>query len=314
MSTELDHLRAFRVEEATVDDRARDSAREALLERIQTARAAPRGSAGADPRSRRRRLIVSAGGLATAAAAAVAVAVAAVAIILVGRSPRVSDSVKSSGKLQQLIEPFAVFRRSQTAAERRFDPLERPFARRRSARHRRVTSPILPALTRLATTLPDGERIYLTVERGGGFATGQQPPAYSLGLWVVTNRRDLGGSAQHPNIGGDVAPNVGSRRIAPPAPLLLGRTASTWTSLLPDGVTRVRWVFPRQNGNRTHVYPRPLTIDVAVHGNVAAARLPRTATWEPVIVIWYAADGRVIKTYAGAYPNRVLPPFAPHPR
>jgi hypothetical protein len=76
-------------------------------------------------------------------------------------------------------------------------------------------------------------------------------------------------------------------------------------------VKSVRWVFPRQNGLRTHVYPRPLTVDVPVVDNLAAARVARSATWEPAIIIWQGANGKALKTYKQGDPNTVLPPLVP---
>jgi hypothetical protein len=67
----------------------------------------------------------------------------------------------------------------------------------------------------------------------------------------------------------------------------------------------VRWIFPRENGLRTHVYPTPLTVDVRVENNVAAARVPRSASWDPAVVIWYGANHRPLKTFRFDNPNRV---------
>jgi hypothetical protein len=70
-------------------------------------------------------------------------------------------------------------------------------------------------------------------------------------------------------------------------------------------------VFPRQNVFRTHVYPQALTVDVPVASNVAAARVPRNATSEPVIIAWDGANGKPLKTYEHGDPNKVLPPLIP---
>ncbi len=68
------------------------------------------------------------------------------------------------------------------------------------------------------------------------------------------------------------------------------RPRTLYFEIVPDGVARVRWVFPRQvvgefqPSTPAAVYPRPLTVNVPVRHNVAALELPprgpaTTETW-----------------------------------
>ena len=69
--------------------------------------------------------------------------------------------------------------------------------------------------------------------------------------------------------------------------------------IVPDGVARVRWTFPRHPieplgvPNRLiPVFARALTVTVPVHDNVAAIKLPQRglATTDT----WYAPNGHAI--------------------
>lgn len=66
-------------------------------------------------------------------------------------------------------------------------------------------------------------------------------------------------------------------------------------SVVPDGVARVRWGFPRQYNAHTRLHPRPLVLNVAVRSNIAIARYVRQGI--PSTVSWYAADGHLIERY-----------------
>jgi hypothetical protein len=97
------------------------------------------------------------------------------------------------------------------------------------------------------------------------------------------------------------------------------RGAMTIAFVLPDGVARVRLLFGRQVRPGGHVYRAPLTLDLPVHGNVAAATTTARGVdgLEPLHVTWYAADGHVVKAYTNphlpANPNAVLPQPQPAP-
>lgn len=74
-----------------------------------------------------------------------------------------------------------------------------------------------------------------------------------------------------------------------------GSTASRLYVLVPDGVATVAFYSPPQSvqaGGPT--YRHGLTVTVPVHGNIAAAEIHRQCCSGP-LMIWYGADGRVIK-------------------
>lgn len=237
-------------------------------------------------RGRARRAI---GGLPVALSVIVAFTVAAV-VITTGRhtqSPQTPPQRHTS--LDQLLARFAVLRRPQTQADRSWVPSGQAGSARHYAR-------VISRYTRLATTLSDGERLFLTVEQTQVEQNGQAPGSYLLNLWVVKNGRIVGGESYSPDVGD---------YTSTPGPLAWLDHRETWSSIMPDGVTSVRWIFPRENGLRTHIYPRALTVDVPVVGNVAATRVARSATWDPAVVILYGAHHQPLKTFRSGNPDRV---------
>jgi hypothetical protein len=74
--------------------------------------------------------------------------------------------------------------------------------------------------------------------------------------------------------------------------------AYLWVSLAPDPVATVRWYFPRKEGAFRHVFAHPLRIAVPVRGNVAAAVIDRSGSWNAAKVTWLGADGRVINRFS----------------
>ena len=67
-------------------------------------------------------------------------------------------------------------------------------------------------------------------------------------------------------------------------------------SIVPDGITGVRWVFARQD-QLGFVYRKPITVDVPVRNNVAIATVAaRAPCVSPALVQWYSADGHIVKS------------------
>lgn len=66
-------------------------------------------------------------------------------------------------------------------------------------------------------------------------------------------------------------------------------------SIVPDGVTRVQWVFT-QSGSGS----KPLTVWPKVHGNVALAKVPTRRQVFLSSVAWYGAHGRVIASFGAS--------------
>jgi hypothetical protein len=211
--------------------------------------------------------------------------------------------------LSQLLANFAVLRRPQTAADRSWTPPP-PTRYARS----------LPSLTRLAGTLPDGTRIFLTVQRytGPGWPSVYRVGSYELDINIVAATGDNTYSTNFgPNVNYTVFPLSSA-----PAPILFrhgsaGPTAPAWASIIPDGVSSVRWTFECQNA---HCARRQLTVTVGVHENVAAASIPATepkhgssaaprGLWQPTAAVWYGRGGRVLATYGRPANNLSAPPF-----
>jgi hypothetical protein len=97
------------------------------------------------------------------------------------------------------------------------------------------------------------------------------------------------------------------------------RGSTTIVLVLPDGIARVRLLFGRQTRPGGHAYGVPLTLDIPVHGNVAAATTTARGVGDlqPLRVTWYAADGRTVKAYTNPFlppnPDTVLPRPQPAP-
>jgi hypothetical protein len=87
--------------------------------------------------------------------------------------------------------------------------------------------------------------------------------------------------------------------------------------IVPDGVARVVFVLPRQPGGGSPgapVYRRILKVSAPVHNNVAAVQVNRECCGGQLAMIWYGADGHVVKRIGNlAALNRVLPAPKPGP-
>ncbi len=202
----------------------------------------------------------AAGHAALAVGVAVAVAVAVLAVILVGRSrvahtPATPTHLRTFGGLGRLRAEFGVLRRPQDAADRQLQT-------------RAGTA--IPAFTRLALTLPGGERVYLTVDS----IVRHRTVDYALDTWVVNGRT----SRVTQYIADTPLPAV-------PWRARLGREF-TWISVVPNPVKLVRWTFRRAGSGRAFV------VDVRVHGNVAAALVGSSVAPTAPVAAWYGAGGR----------------------
>jgi hypothetical protein len=171
--------------------------------------------------------------------------------------------------------------------------------------------------TRLARRLPNGDRVFLSIFEK---TPGEPSPSarnYTLEIDILSPH---GGDAS-----ADFAPDV-NYTVHPISTLGLRAGAGkvpTWASIIPDGVTRVRWRFacPPVRAGRCG-QQQPTTVTVPVRGNIAAASVPRTSTIctrsqrrcrTPVAITWYASDGRVVASYSWppkAQPRR--PPVHQH--
>ncbi len=260
-------------------------------------------------RSARRRIPrPSFGGLVAMLSVAVTIAVAVLALALLGRhhptttpaarGPSGLARLERNPEIKQLLDHFAILRRPQTAADRSWAAGQRS--------NPKAGGQVIPSLTRLATTI-DGKRIFLTVDRDSrparpGSRSAQY--AYVLTVALVAGRNNVSEAPYDPN--------VGDYTIMPvPLGLRFGSLSgpSVAVSIVPDGITKVRWVFrcsPARaapcGGRRTEIVNPPL------HGNIAAA--VRSDVSAPPTVTWYGSSGKAVVVYRQHEPGTPNPkPF-----
>lgn len=267
------------------------------------------------PAPSRLRVRLRPGDVAAVLAVAVSLAVAVFALALLGHGPRIAKTPATTPTaarpvptLPQLLANVAVLRRPQTAADRSWPPACKCGSGSRE----------LPKLTRLAATLSDGDRVFLTVARlRVGGQLNQAAGTYALSVEVVDRHGDATGTNFGPNVDYTVFPlSLLPRHGQASAP------APTWVSIIPDGVTHLRWTFacdpallPTRCADR-----RRVIVNLPVHNNVAAARVPATGECDPhggicrppAVVTWYGAGGQVVASFSRtAKSNLTAPPLIP---
>jgi hypothetical protein len=149
--------------------------------------------------------------------------------------------------LPQLLSHFAVLRRPQSAADRAWRP---PGSGDPASRQ-------LPGYTRLLERLAGGVRLFLTVELFSvADSLDQAAGTVSMSIWFV----HPGGATD----GLPYSPNVASYTIWPAS--MEGR----WLSVIPDGVSAVKWTFACVSVNHQCRLRRPgLMLTVPVRNNIA---------------------------------------------
>ena len=273
-------------------------------------RAAERQYSGAgEPKVRRRRRAV-ARNLPAVLAGAVAIAVAVIAVTSLrahsnnGRTPAAASPPASVAD-QQLKSILAVLRRPQTAYDRmmfRRSGLE-------GVRGGPFDVAVEPASARVATITPWGARVMLALASGkssGGFTQGGLVVGYSHGV---------GGCCS-------TATSVEAGRVAWldrwGRLFAGGSTGFRYYQVVPDGVSKVTFVIPRDPSPGEYgapVYRRSLDVSVPVRGNIAAFEEAHRQCCDLMLPeIWYAADGRVIRRIGDlAAVNHVTPAPRPGP-
>jgi len=187
----------------------------------------------------------------------------------------------SGSATRALVAEFAVLRRPQTAADRAV-----PWPSSEIAAHQPFDHPV-PALTRRVFTFPNGRGLFMvvlahpTTSGGPGPAL---PPQLGDGvaLWSICCNgiaQPAGSLAAHEQL-------VPEERGVPQS------TGVYYAySVVPDGVTRVKWIFA---GIRTpkRTWPRA-TVWTTVQNNVAVARVVPFPL--PILsATWYSPNGRII--------------------
>jgi hypothetical protein len=219
-------------------------------------------------------------------------------------APRIPANPTAAPTLGKLLNDFAVLRRPQTAADRSWQPPE--TARYRPRR--------LPALTRLARTLPNGDRVFITVEQLRRAQAGLPASTYVVRAWVV----DRFGQAA----GAGYDATTGRSPVFPFefATASQGSRGSLWTSLAPDGVGSVRWTFTC-NRLVSCAAPSPKEVRVSTSDNVATADVAGAGSCDttaesclqPTAVVWFQRNTRnVLASYARPVVAIATPPPSVH--
>lgn len=273
-----------------------------LLERLRIQpieeRALHASRSGADKSRPRRSARITVGGLAGVFGVVVALAIAGLAVVLIGhhraspnRPPATSTPSSVSSRqpptLKQLLARFRVLRRPQVSADRWHQARTASFVR-----------PI-SQLTRLATPLSNGDRVFLTVDRFLR-AEGDHPPgSYLMIVWLVDGRGRAIVSAPYSSLD--------DYTTIPSALPVIGRSLSNrpvyWIGVVPDGVARVRWTFTcTSSSGDCGSFRGPVTVSVPPISNVVEAQPPTASgCHEPYCRVtkatWYASNGHVIRSF-----------------
>jgi hypothetical protein len=289
-----------------------------------------RRAPGRGDRTRGRRAVPhsSTGTVAVLVSTAAVIAVVLGAVVALGGhqrprrpTPAPAAAASTSGA-RQLVDILGVLRRPQTAADRS------------AALGSRFSSGLLAlagtpdlALMRYATTAPWGERLYVvpmnppTTRQIKSFA--QRFPGARGQLVRLARARpetlmvfsdgSFGGSGDAATIEqrGGIGTEGAGRSFAG------GSTATRITIVVPDGVAKVRFVFPRQPSpgrSGAPIYSHSLSVVAPVHDNIAAVQVNREAMAASFPMIWYGPSGQVVKRIGDlAAANTVIPPPKPGP-
>ncbi len=256
---------------------------------------AARGLSGVDAplgvhRARRRSASAS---VLVVSSALLAVLVAVIALTLGHRSASQRGESTAPGATE-LLGKLAVLRRPQTAVDRTLPNHVASHSRFRTQQT------IISGLTRLAQVLatPGGPvRIYLIVETPApGYPPFPPPWSPRLGDQVsaLTTKIRPGGKSG----GGGTGGGGGKPASALTDPSDVARSGYVNESIVPDGVTRVKWVYDgNYNGHVNH--PQAVTIYPTVRNNVAASLVVRNQGLLSSAT-WYGPSGKAIASYNAA--------------
>lgn len=230
---------------------------------------------------------------------------------LTGGRPSSLGQGPTGPSLAELLDHFAVLRRAQTVADRSW---------RGGVARGAPPDVTLTSLTRLARTLGNGDRVFLTVEQftqAAGDSTAKAGSSVLMSVNLVDRQGNVDGALYSGQVSDYtiIPTTLGERpglerfaaqvhgHISPRVRQLLRRQAQfgppVWTSMVPDGVAKVRWTFTCEPSKLTSCrdFPKPLIVDVPVDENLATAQIPATdkcadAGCRPATVTWYDAAGQ----------------------
>jgi hypothetical protein len=253
-----------------------------------------------------------------ASALGVMVALAVVVVALVSLKGHTNPSAAAVPGRQQLIRIISVLRRPQTKADLEAEKLP---VFRNPGPITTLGAPDIP-LIRYATTTPWGEKLYFIPFKP---PTASELSRSRLPAPAIRARRrrgeTLGVFSSHGGAGGGTAQTIeagrGMETEGVGRAFNEGSTETRIILVVPDGVARVTFVLPRQpdRGNPyAPVYSHSSSVTVAVRDNIAAVQVNRDCCGPQTAIIWYAANGRVIKTIGNpTSANQVIPPPKPGP-
>jgi hypothetical protein len=236
-------------------------------------------------------------------AAVIAIVIGAVVALGGHRRPAPTPASDASGaSARQLVGILGVLRRPQTAADHPAAVLSR-YTRALAF----VGTPDV-ALMRYATTTPWGERLYLvpmnppTAQEIARLAR-RAPGARGQLLRIARSRPETlmvlsatgaagAGDAASIEHGQGIGTEGAGRSFAG------GSTATRITVVVPDGVAKVRFVFPRQPSrgqSGAPIYSHSLSVVASVHDNIVAVQVNREVMAASFPMIWYGPGGEVVK-------------------
>jgi hypothetical protein len=238
-------------------------------------------------------------------AAVIAIVLGAVVALGGHRRPApTTASAASASSPRQLVGILGVLRRPQNAADRPAALLSRYT---RSLGEALVGTPDL-ALMRYAATTPWGERLYVVpmnpptaqeIARFGKRVAGPRKQLLRMlrdrpETLMVVSADGAGGAGDAADIenGQGIGTEGAGRSFAG------GSTATRITIVVPDGVAKVRFVFPRQPSPAqpgAPTYAHSLSAVARVHGNIAALQVDRDVAVGRFAMIWYGPSGRIVK-------------------
>lgn len=238
---------------------------------------------------RRRRL--TPGAVMVTLGAAVAVVVALVALVAGGhRSQTVSSAGVPSGA-RQLVAELAVLRRPQTAADRSLP-----------ARLVNAAPAIIPSLTRLVATEDLGKqhtRVYLVVTSPQPCRSGGSVPRGGDAVSLIIATPPIG------TYGADFTASQLRSFAVTPIPTLATGGREIVASVVPDGVTRVKWTFPPGHAPADHAQIDAISPDT--RDNVAVANVLSGERVFIATATWQLADGRVLTSNKERFGSNTCP-------
>ena len=236
--------------------------------------------------------------------------VVAVVIVILSANHHRTESTTAPGATQGVVN-LDVFERAQTPKDRTLFSVTRQVARRD---HLAVNfanvwlGGVIPSQTRYVRTISDGREVFLAalingMARGLVHNPNTRParrPDGEVALKLLIVQPDgkpaAAGTGGQPIEGGGLG-EVNNRIAGIEARSGGGCAGTTIWSIMPNGITRVRWQFPRQDryGN---TYPTPLSVTVPASDNIAVATIHGRANCDqPTVTTLYNATGHVVHRY-----------------